>query len=208
MKKQVRINTSHLSDTVILNNLKRWYNEAMNSEITAGLGWYSEAQTVCEEVSNLYNLPPYTVATVVSSLSPNNKLNRNKIDAINVIKAFQKGLGHEDVKVCTFHPNKIKAFKALQDGSIIDATAPKTHAFAMNVGLLSAEHITIDKWHLRACECRPSSKPVTEKYGETCTDAQYRRVEMLTARLAKEYGIKGYQLQAIIWITIKRVWNR
>jgi len=76
----------------------------------------------------------------------------------------------------------------------------------MNVGLNSAEHITIDKWHLRACLFGPEDG--IKDCVESCTNVQYRRVEKITAKLAQEYNIKGFELQAIIWVTIKDAWNR
>jgi hypothetical protein len=36
---------------------------------------------------------------------------------------------------------------------------------------------------------------------------QYKRIERLTAQLAKREGFKGYELQAIIWVTIKNNWE-
>jgi len=76
----------------------------------------------------------------------------------------------------------------------------------MNVGLNSPEHITVDKWHLRACVSKPSEGVVDAV--ESCTSAQYRRIEALTSKVAKEFGLKGYEAQAIIWVMIKKVWNR
>jgi thermostable 8-oxoguanine DNA glycosylase len=76
----------------------------------------------------------------------------------------------------------------------------------MNVGLLSADHITIDKWHVRACLTKPIDG-VTDTV-ETVTDKQYRRIEAITAQIAKVNGFKGFELQAIIWVAIKATWNR
>jgi thermostable 8-oxoguanine DNA glycosylase len=76
----------------------------------------------------------------------------------------------------------------------------------MNVGRLSAKHVTIDKWHVRACLLSPGDG--IEQVTETVTPIQYRRVEAITAQIAEEKGLKAYQLQAIIWVTIKEAWNR
>jgi hypothetical protein len=43
---------------------------------------------------------------------------------------------------------------------------------------------------------------------ETVTDKQYRRIEAITAQIAKLNGFKGFELQAIIWVAIKATWNR
>lgn len=193
------------SNSEISKHLKSWYNYATKEQIKEGIEWYNDAQDFCKYLSKKYNISVYVVATVVSCLSPNNKWERNKIDAESLILYFLEGMNVEDLKVCTYNANKEKAWRAMQ-GEIISEKAPKTHAFAMNVGLLSSEHITIDKWHLRACLIEPADGIVN--CTESCTIVQYRRIEQITAQIAKENNLKGYELQAIIWLTIKQKWNR
>lgn len=202
MKRSVK----DLSDRQIENRLKAWLDESTQQEREEGISWYSEAQMFVEHTSKKYGIAPYKVAGVVSALSPNNKWERNKYDAITVIKAYLADISPDDVKVCTYNANKKKAFEILRGNTEITAKSPKTHSFAMNVGLLSPDHITIDKWHLRACVTKPSDGIVDCM--ESCTSAQYRSIESITADLAHKSGYKGYELQAIIWVTIKRVWNR
>ena len=198
-----------LSDRKIRNKLVRWYGYANADEtvILTGLNWYKQAQDFVKEISFTYCISSYTVAGVVSALSPNNKWERNKIDTIAVIEAFQAGKGDDDVKVCTYNCNKTRAFEILRGNKTITERSPKTHAFAMNVGLLSPTHITIDKWHLRACQCRPCDDR-SSKLQETVSPLQYRRIEHITAELAHQYGYKGYEFQAIIWCAIKQNWEQ
>ena len=195
-----------ITDRQIKSNLKKWYLNARGIEYVAGMAWYREAQEFTESVAYLYKIDPYKVAGVVSALSPNNRWERNKVDAIAVIKAYIAGTTPEDVKVCTYNANKVKAFNILSGSIEITAKSPKTHAFAMNVGLNSPDHITIDKWHIRACLTTPEDG-VTD-CTESCTLKQYQRIEALTAQVAHSYGMKGYEFQAQVWLTIKRVWNR
>jgi len=195
----MKLSVINLSDTKIKNSLKYWYNLATLEEIDQGKNWYKDAQNFAEYLSQKYSIDSYICASVISALSPNNKWDRNKIDAEEVIKAHING--HQDVKVCTYNSNKNKAF-AILNGETITEKSPKTHAFAMNVGLLSSEHITIDKWHLRACVTKEKADAV-----ESCTAVQYRRIEKITSQLAKDLGMKGYELQAIIWVTIRNNWK-
>ena len=201
-----KLSITQYSDTKIYNRIKSWYQLATNQQINLGLSWYSDAQKFCKDVATKYGIDSYIVASVVSALSPNNKWERNKVDAITVIEAYLNGISPSNIKVCTYNANKLKAFAILKDGTKITAKSPKTHSFAMNVGLLSSEHITVDKWHLRACLLYP--KDGLKSVVETCTTFQYRRVEAITAKLAHELNLKGYELQAIIWLTIKNAWNR
>ena len=194
------------SDRQIRANLNAWFEGATEQNREDGMAWYKEAQTFCHGLSSDFALSPYICASVVSCLSPNNKWQRNKIDARAVIVAHKAGLSADSVKVCTYNANKAKAFRVLNEGEAIAASAPKTHAFAMNVGLLSPEHITIDKWHIRACLTKPADGIVDTV--ESVTDKQYRRIEAITAEIAKDCELKGYEFQAILWIAIKQKWNR
>jgi hypothetical protein len=204
--KQNKQTVTTTSDRQIRSNLLAWFNHATEQNREDGMLWYSEAQTFCHGLAKEFDLSPYICASVVSCLSPNNKWPRNKIDAKAVIVAHKAGLHPESVKVCTYGANKAKAFRVLSEGEAIAASAPKTHSFAMNVGLLSPDHITIDKWHIRACLTQPKHGIVATV--ESVTDKQYRRLEAITAELAKDCGIKGYEFQAILWIAIKQTWNR
>ena len=196
----MKLSITNYSDTKIKNRLNYWFSLATEQEIKDGKNWYKEAQDFAKYLSETYKIDSYVCASVISALSPNNKWQRNKIDAEVVIKAYLNGIDPENIKVCTYNANKVKAFRILK-GEIITEKSPKTHAFAMNVGLLSSEHITIDKWHLRACLTKEKTDVV-----ENCTNVQYRRVEKITSQLAKEKGLKGYEFQAIVWVAIRNRW--
>jgi hypothetical protein len=194
------------SDAQIRANLNAWFTNATEQNVIDGKLWYIDAQTLCQSLAKEFDVNPYICASVVSCLSPNNKWQRNKVDARAVLVAWKAGLNADSVKVCTYNANKAKAFRVLNEGEAIAASAPKTHAFAMNVGLLSPGHVTVDKWHIRACLTKPRDG-VTDTV-ETVTDRQYRRIEAITAQIAKVNGLKGYELQAIIWVSIKENWKR
>lgn len=194
------------TDMKIYNSLRRWYYAASDEQIKSGKDWYSEAQDYAQYLSMEFTIDKYKCAAVISALSPNNKWQRNKVDAFNVIQAWRDGKDPDSVKCCTYNSNKRKAFAILSGDIELSAKSPKTHSFAMNVGMLSDKHVTVDKWHIRACLCTPSDG-VTETQ-ESVTPVQYRRIEAITNTLAEMLGIKAYELQAIIWVTIKDQWNR
>ena len=200
------IKITDTTDRKMFNSLDRWLQHANAEQCKAGKAWYREAQAWCQETADFFQLDPYKVAGVLSALSPNNKWERNKIDAFNVCKVHRKGGSMSEVKCCTYNANKRKAFDILRDQVALSEKSPKTHSFAMNVGLLSPDHITADKWHIRACLSRPE-QGITET-AESCTAAQYRRIEAVTVKLAHCHELKGYEAQAIIWVAIKDAWGR
>ena len=200
------------SNRIMKNNLNSWYSIATKDEIRNGLEWYDEAQSFTRVLSMKYSVDAYTVATVISCLSPNNKWQRNKVDAEATVGAFTSGKFTQEeylklVKCCTYKANRVKAWQALETGEGIHSTSPKTHAFAMNVGFLSSEHCTVDKWMLRAFQSK-AHDAIDANLQTSCTIKQYQNLERITNEVAKTKSLKAYELQAIVWLTIKRVWER
>ena len=200
------------SNRIMKNNLNSWYSIATKDEIRNGLEWYDEAQSFTRVLSMKYSVDAYTVATVISCLSPNNKWQRNKVDAEATVGAFTSGKFTKEeylklVKCCTYKANRVKAWQALETGEGIHSTSPKTHAFAMNVGFLSSEHCTVDKWMLRAFQSK-AHDAIDANLQTSCTIKQYQNLERITNEVAKTKSLKAYELQAIVWLTIKRVWER
>jgi hypothetical protein len=200
-----KISITNKTDLEIRGALALWYSRSTKEIEEAGKAWYADAQQFANKLEEEFDLDPYVAAGVISALSPNNKWERNKVDARMVCVAWSKGLQADSVKVCTYNANKEKAFRILE-GEMITEKSPKTHAFAMNIGLNSPDHITIDKWHLRACCLAPNDG--IQSCVESCTALQYRRVEAITSSLAHDLGLKGYEFQAVVWLTIKETWGR
>jgi len=190
------------SDTLIRNSLKRWFSAATKSEVVDGLSWYNAATVEADGIANTFGISRYQAAAILSALSPNNRWKRNKRDAWAVVATWYAGKGPDDVRCSTYHANKRKAFRILE-GELIAESAPKTHAFASTIaGIGSA--VTVDKWHVRACLTRRGkSVHVVESINTT----NYRRIDRITSELASEEGIKPFQYQAIIWVSIKNDWS-
>ena len=185
-------------------NLRMWWTEATEDEKLQGVVWYSEAQHFAKQLSVEFNVSRECAAGVISALSPNNKWERNKVDAKAVLRAVGEGLTHTDVKVCTYDANKIKAFEIAKGNQQILKQSPKTYAFARNVGEMDEAFVTIDKWHLRACQTTSKSP---RECKETCTAKQYRLLQADCIKVAREYGVKPHVLQATVWTTIRNRWT-
>lgn len=195
-----------LTDEDIRQNLTARYKSADSATRRSGRVWYSEAQTFVRKMSKKYGISRYKVAGVTARLSPKNRWEQNKKDAEAMLAAFVAGEPVTSVTVCNTHTNRKLAWEILTDERDALATSPKVHSFAMNVGLQSPDHITIDSWHIRACLTKPGDGVV--KTIDSITEKQYRRIEAITAELAGKARMKGFQYQAIIWLAIKLEWNR
>ena len=69
-------------------NILSTYYKANQQDLIDGEVWYSKGHEICSMIANQYGLNVETVAGVVSALSPNNKWDRNIIDAENLIRAY------------------------------------------------------------------------------------------------------------------------
>ena len=185
-------------------NLRTWFKRASKDEVSQGLVWYKEAMEFSRMLADEYNVHGEVAAGVISALSPNNKWERNKYDAIQVFNAVRQGKSMDEVKVCTYNANKAKAFAIAKGDRKILKSSPKTYAFARNVGENDHNFVTIDKWHLRACQTT-SKKSKTCK--EACTSKQYSIIQEETIKIANEVGVKPHEFQAIVWVTIRNQWT-
>ena len=184
-------------------NLRTWYNRATKDEIKQGLVWYKDAMDFAKQLSTDYGVRGEVAAGVISALSPNNRWERNKYDAVQVLMAVRDNVPMDDVRVCTYDANKAKAFAIAKGDRKILTSSPKTYAFARNVGENDSNFVTIDKWHLRACQ---TSSKKSKTCRESVTPKQYRIIQEETVKVAKEMGVKAYQFQAIVWVTIRNQW--
>lgn len=185
-------------------NLRWWYGRASEEEISDGLTWYLEAMEFSKKLSERFGVSGEICAGVISALSPNNKWGRNKFDAIQVLDAVAKGYDEDAVKVCTYNSNKRKAFAIARGDKRILQQSPKTYAFARNVGEMDDGFVTIDKWHLRACQTRSLKYKDTKT---TVTPKQYGLLQNDCIKIALDYDVKGYEFQAIVWGVIRNQWN-
>lgn len=179
----------------INSNLDNYFSLATDRDIDNGIAWYKQAHYICKDLSKQYNVPINVVASILSALSPRNRWDQNIKDTVTVLNAIHCNLSPDDIKVCTFHKNKRKAFLLGQRKTEITEASLKTFNFVKNIADLDEGYVTIDVWHLRAC------------FGKTITNLPnkiaYQQIKELTINKAKEKGLKGFEYQAIIWNSVK-----
>jgi len=180
----------------IKNNLTHFYKLANDDDFSSGVQWYKDAHLYCVEVAKQYNTTKEIVANVLSALSPRNKWKQNKKDTITIFEAVKLGISPEAIKVCTFHQNKRKAYQCAKGALLITKNSPKTFSFVQNIAYLDDNYITVDVWHIRASFDKMRIK-------KALTKLEYYQLEKLTINLARKFGMKGYEFQAVIWCAIR-----
>jgi hypothetical protein len=198
MKKQSKYELRKISK-----NLDYFFNLATPQEIKQGRQWYKLANQFCIDVAKEYKTKPLIVASVVSALSPRNKWQQNLIDAKKVFKAIEDGKSPEDIKVCTFHKNKFKAFELAKGNIFISEDSPKTYNFVRNIAHLDPSALTIDIWHIRTC-LKQFKNIGSAQIGKVA----YRQIKALTIKKANKLGLKGFEYQAILWLSVQNNINK
>ena len=184
-------------------NLDYFFNLATNKEIKSGKDWYKVANQFCIDNANRYNTSPLVVASIVSALSPRNRWQSNLKDTIKVLQAVRDGKQPEQIKVSTFHRNKFKAFQIAKGLQEITEDSPKTFNFVRNIAHLDPQALTVDIWHIRAC-LKQFKSIANANIGKVA----YNQIKSLTIKKANKLGLKGYELQAIVWISIQSNINK
>jgi hypothetical protein len=187
-------------------NIIAIYKLAKPSEIKHGLTWYVNANSDCKEIAEKLELPLHIVIGVVSALSPNNKWERNIINAEDLCTAFINGQDMDSIKVSTYHKMKQKAWSILQSMPSYDETidilnGKKIVSFFRNISGDETD-ITIDG-HARNIY-------YNDKQGLTTPNTnikknEYKDIQKAYARASKKLGIKAYELQAITWVAWRRI---
>ncbi len=187
-------------------NIIAIYKLAKPSEIKHGLTWYVNANSDCKEIAEKLELPLHIVIGVVSALSPNNKWERNIINAEDLCTAFINGQDMDSIKVSTYHKMKQKAWSILQSMPSYEETidilnGKKIVSFFRNISGDETD-ITIDG-HARNIY-------YNDKQGLTTPNTnikknEYKDIQKAYARASKKLGIKAYELQAITWVAWRRI---
>ena len=89
---------------------------ATSQEVQLGCDWYPSAYKIAVRMAGTYGVPTETAAGVIAALSPNNRWERNIVDAEAMLKCYAAGGTRDDmlnVKVCTYGKMKAKAVDIL-----------------------------------------------------------------------------------------------
>ena len=193
-------------------NILAMYMQATPVDTQEGTVWYNNAHKICKGLSDKYKMPLSTVVGVVSALSPNNKWDRNILDAEQMIRAY--ALGYDYPKVCTFTSNKDKAMTILEceidssDNICAILKGNKTIAFFR--GILTdgqCDEITVDGHAFNIWRGMYTSlnevPAISNKLYKTVSDAYKQAAVTINNLEGTKYS--AAQIQAITWVTHRRV---
>ena len=185
------------------------YNLASVADKNSGADWYARALTFADNLGEVYDLPYAQVVAVIAALSPRNKWERNMADAESMVKAYANGATFDDLmslKVCTFSTGKQKAATILSenitDKDQLRATlkGPKLIEF-FNCILGDSGDVCIDGHAFSIWSgdrITLANVPSIGKKLRQSIKADYQAA-------AKIAGVQPHVIQAITWVTWKRI---
>ena len=174
------------------NNLVDIIDRTPKDTFNSAKDWYYKENEWLNKVADYYDREPKNMAEIIARLSVRNKWIRNKIDAQKICISRKWNISENDTIVCTPSTHKYKAFKIYDYKENIPTSALKIYSFYHNL-LLNDKYVTIDVWQKRAL----LNKYNVDKF--TPNKVEYKQLEDLHISLAKEYNLKGFELQSIIW---------
>lgn len=187
-----------------MKNILSVYGQATEGEVFAGLSWYPDARQKAEEIAMSQGVHEHIAVGVVAALSPNNKWSRNLEDARNLISGYQRGV---DVSVCTYHKMKEKAIRILDEQpdaeGVLDILNGKKIKSFYNC-ILGREDVCVDG-HAYNIYLGKRNRLTSGK--TSLNKSTYQRVSKAYIRSAKKVGLKPSELQAITWVTWRRLYN-
>lgn len=206
MKPKPRRNYTRLSKAV-LSNIMAVYRQANVDEFWQGMDWYDNVKNQTWAISQLYpSYTPWQVAGVIAVLSPGLNWSLNVGQALTLIKAHADELPIPMVGVYG-RRGAAKAWKILSDPrvdipDVIGQSAKKTLAFYNNI-IGHTDQVTID----RHAKCLAYAIYDQRSQCEVVGKSEYNWLAKHYQLVAYEVGIQPSELQAITWVTWRRLVN-
>ena len=188
------------------NNIERVFKLATPEEIKDGVTWYALAQADARRMTIYYSIPLTTVVGVIASLSPNNKWERNVINAKDLIEGYLNGEHKESIKVSTYHAMKDKAWSMLEDMLETDEdiltrlNGQKIKSFyecIMGYDACCIDGHAYNIWRYERVGLTTDKTNIGKKL--------YAEIQGDYVRIAKKLDMKAYELQAITWVAWRRI---
>ena len=187
-------------------NIKAVYEQSTGKEYLDGVRWYREAKAKGQEIADRNKVPLHIAVGVIAALSPTNKWERNIIDADSLIHHFMIGGYMEDVNVSTYNTMKLKAWTILNTMGDYEETAiilngPKITDFYR---CIMGENVCVIDGH--AWCIANNDRRILQ---EVPNIGKKLRVAMQEAykEAGASDGLTAYEMQAITWLTWKRIYN-
>ena len=192
-------------------NITAVFTLATASERAIHAGWYDDARSAAIAIADDTGLNLEHVVGVIAALSPNNRWERNLVDAENLCRTFVVDPeSAETVKVCTYKKMLEKAIKVLK------CEDPEQIPVILNGRKITSFYHCIMGDQSDVCvdghayiiwigdRLTTQNVPtIGKKLYQTITDDYIFATKIINARY--QLNLKPYQVQSITWNVWKRI---
>ncbi|HEY6019445.1 MAG TPA: hypothetical protein VIY48_05965 [Candidatus Paceibacterota bacterium] len=195
-------------------NILAVYARANESDRAEGLFWYSKAHDTARNLAEKHGISVAQAVGVIAAISPGNSWGRNILEADEFIHAYVHGYKLPSVGVYG-RRNVAKARRILNGESgesvLHTKTGPKVWAFYSNIlNPHISQELTIDR-HAKGLAYNFGSQRkgfATDDKLSIVGRVEYRYLVRHYRVIAERLGLVPHQLQAITWVTWKRIEGR
>ena len=188
--------TMRLSIKQQTNRIEKIFSFSTKADKKAGMSWYSDASRFADKTAEKYGLSKEQVCQLISLLSPQVKWARNKINVVDLIEGNVDGIFscRRTISECE---------RVVEGAFLIPKDRLKTYSFAkciLDAG--QGEDIVVDRHAIKIAFGEMSAKEIG------ITKKRYLDAAKAYRIVAKKFNMSGAQMQAVTWVTYKRLVGR
>lgn len=180
-------------------NILSIWNRAEERDREEGFNWYSSALETSKRIARETRVSPEVAAGVIAALSPQMEWKANVELASRSLKTKRFG-GHYSSNV-----NKAKAiYRGARPESVLkspDGHDKTFHFYQCIINGGNTDSVCLDRHALAIALGRETSKE--ERHA--LRRGVYKNLASVYSGLASELGVRGSELQAVCWVTWKRL---
>lgn len=195
-------------------NILAVYHRANDDDKLGGMTWYLDAHEVARGLAEKHGVSVEKAVGTIAAISPGNNWGRNVMEADEFISAHVKGYKLPMVGIYG-RRNVAKARRILNGESpqavLHTKTGPKVWAFYSNIlAPLDSRELTVDRHAKALAYDLPSKRKgfASDDKLSVVGRAEYRYLVRHYQVIAERLGLVPHQLQAICWVTWKRLEGR
>jgi len=203
---------------VTKDNIVKMYDKATKAEYWHGVDWYTDAYNMARDMeSNTdYQISTESIVGVIAALSPNNLWDKNKKDAKTVIDHTLKGnYDLDDIKVSTYNTQKDKAKKIINGSNIETTLKPNKNSGMKTLNFFKCimgdtNAVCVDGHAFHIASNRVNALDKVPSLNEKNYNIIANEYKLATEFINKKYNLNliPSQVQAITWVTYKRINNK
>lgn len=188
---------------VVADNISEIWQQYTYKDYQQGVKWYEEANQYSLELAEKYNVTPAKAAGVLSALSPLKEWNDNKRITEEFFELVKKAPASGWKKASHYLLQKRKAWKIYsitnpfidQIGDILHGLKTKNFFYCIQ-NPSTTDHVCIDRHMIKVATGTERTK---------LTSKQYLFLKKEYLNFASQVGMNPAQMQAVLWVTYKRI---